>query len=321
MMVREPNKKRRRRLIIGAVVVVIMALIFAMLAYNHYNQKKAAEAQSQIDGVPTATATDFQQVSPDVPLYVLCVGIDDKTDDKAIFVGVAAINKDKNHIDFIMLPDNTKIEGRKEKGTQTLQSVYDEGGLSLVRAVVEDIFHLPIPYYAVYKTDTLAKMVDMAGGVPMYVEKNMYQVNAADTPVVDLYQGYQTMHGDDAVQYMRYVDSDGNISRTLRQERFVKVFYEDREKNHFGLTNMLFMYRFWNNVDSNISAKDMAHLAWSFRGVPVEDIQFYILPGEVGKEKLDEGYWTFDPVEVQKILGTTNNAIATAPDPEEKDKE
>ena len=37
---------------------------------------------------------------------------------QANFVGVAAINKAKKHIDIIMLPDDTKIEGRKEKGIQ-----------------------------------------------------------------------------------------------------------------------------------------------------------------------------------------------------------
>ena len=78
-----------------------------------------------------------------------------------------------------MLPDDTKIEGRKEKGIQELQDVYSEGGMSLVRAVVEDIFHIPIPYYATFTADSFSKMVDLSGGVPIYVEKNMYHGDEA----------------------------------------------------------------------------------------------------------------------------------------------
>ena len=81
------------------------------------------------DTAPTGS-NDFVQTSPDKPLYVLLIGTDGENPQQANFVGVAAINKDKKHIDLIMLPDDTKIEGRKEKGIQELQDVYTEGGIS-----------------------------------------------------------------------------------------------------------------------------------------------------------------------------------------------
>ena len=89
----------------------------------------------------------------------------------------------------------------------------------------------------------------------------------------------QTLDGKDATGYMRYLDSNGYVSRTQRQERFIKNFYEDRQKD-FGLSNAFFMYRLWHNVDSNIPAKDMAELAFDFRNVTADNINFYILPGE-----------------------------------------
>ena len=44
---------------------------------------------------------------------------------------------------------------------------------------------------------------------------------------------------------MRYLDGNGYVSRTQRQERFIKNFYEDRQKD-FGLSNAFFMYRLWH---------------------------------------------------------------------------
>ena len=126
----------------------------------------------------------------------------------------------------------------------------------------------------------------------------------------------------EAVGYMRYVDGDGYLSRTQRQERFIKNFYEDRQ-DCFGVTNAFFLYRAWHDVDSNISAKDMAQLAFDFRGVTADNIDFYILPGEMamsGKNGDTKYYWTYDPVEVQKVIGRTNNAISTAPEPDDTKK-
>ena len=162
-------------------------------------------------------------------------------------------------------------------------------------------------------------MIDMNGGVPLYVEKNMYHGDAAGETDINIFQGYQTLDGKDATGYMRYLDSNGYVSRTQRQERFIKNFYEDRQKD-FGLSNAFFMYRLWHNVDSNIPAKDMAELAFDFRSVTADNINFYILPGEMapgGKSSDNKYYWTYDPVEVQKVIGRTNNAISAAPKPDD----
>ena len=321
------TQEKRRKILYRILTVVAAVAVFlaGRSLYLHYQSIK--EAPIQQDAPDTSqTQSDssvFAQTSPDKPLYVLLLGTDGGHPQQANFVGVAAINKAKKHIDIIMLPDDTKIEGRKEKGIQELQDVYSEGGMSLVRAVVEDIFHIPIPYYATFTVDSFSKMVDMSGGVPIYVEKNMYHGNEETGKTdINLFQGYQTLTGKEAAGYMRYVDGDGYLSRTQRQERFIKNFYEDRQ-DCFGVTNAFFLYRAWHDVDSNISAKDMAQLAFDFRGVTADNIDFYILPGEMamsGKNGDTKYYWTYDPVEVQKVIGRTNNAISTAPEPDDTKK-
>lgn len=319
---RRSSKRSKWPRLIGVLIVLVLILTVSVLAWNHYKTLRNQSAH-QLDAAQSGADGSFTQVSADIPLYVLIIGTDGENPQRANFIAVAAVNKEKKHIDFIILPDNTKIEGRKKKDTKELQDVYAEGGLSLTRAVVEDTFHIPIPFYASFTADSFSKMVDMSGGISMYVEKNMYHADSHDVTDINIFQGYQNLDGKEALGYMRYIDSDGYLSRTQRQERFVKLFYADREQ-HFGITNMIFMYRFWNNVDSNISTKDMAKLAFAFRNVPANDISFYILPGELSRSNSDSdtssgAYWTFDPVEVQKIIGTTNNAISTPPSPEVKE--
>lgn len=306
--VKKPRNPRKFPLWVKlfAGVVGVLLVVIVVLAWNHF--KTPAAAQSQQD------TQEFTQASPDIPLYVLVVGVDEHTPSQANFIGLAAINKENKVIDFIMLPDNTKIEGRKEKGNQMIKDIYAEGGLSLTRAAMEDIFKIPIPYYISFTPNTFSRMIDMMSGFDLYVEKPMYHEHADGTVDFNLGRGYQHLTGDEASGYMRYLDGDGELSRTQRQERFVKAFYEDSIQ-HFGITNMISVYRTWNYVDSNISSKDMAKLAWTFHNVPVDNIHFYIIPGELGidrESKVDrqDAMWNYDPVEVQKIIGTTNNSIA-----------
>lgn len=313
-----PDKKRKMVRIllyrILAVVIVVAIVVAIRAAWLHYQ----AAANPPVVSNDSSEPNGFIQTDPDKPLYILLVGTDSGHPEQANFVGIAAVNQIKQHIDVIMLPDDTKIEGRKEKGLQELQDVYSEGGLTLTKAVVEDIVHVPIPYYIAFTEDSFADMVNMSGGVPLYVEKDMVHQDA-DTGETDinLFQGYQDLNGQEALGYMRYLDSDGYVARSQRQERLIKNFYADRQQR-FGIFNALFMYRLWQHVDSNIPAKAMFDLAWNFRNVTVDNLDFYILPGEMapsGKADDPKQYWTFDPVEVQKVIGRTSNAITSAPAP------
>ena len=311
---RRPGKKKKLSRLFLLAVCAVLAVAAASLAWKHYQSSREAQFQSRLDAVQNGSSGSFTQISADTPLYVLLIGTDGGNPQQANFIGVAAVNKEKKRIDFIMLPDNTKIEGRKEKGVQELQDVYSEGGRTLVQAVVEDMFHIPIPFYAEFSEDTFVKMIDMSGGLPMYVEENMYHADETGTTDINLFQGYQTLDGKAAAGYMRYIDDEGYLSRTQRQERLVKLFYAERQQD-FSIANMIFLFRFWNYVDSNISAKDMASLAFAFRNVPARDLHFYILPGENTNDGATGGktLWNHDPVEVQKIIGATNNSIADAP--------
>ena len=191
------------------ILILVSVVLLASVAVFTWHSRDA--------GNPSPTGGDsFSQVSADVPVYMLVVGVDEENPQQCNFIGVAAVNKEKKHIDIIMLPDNTKIEGRREKGPQTLASVYSEGGIVLVQAVVEDMFHVPVTGYAVFKEDAFMKLMDMNDGMNMYVEKNMYHADSSGTADINIFQGYQHLNSREALGYMRYLDSNGTLSRTQR---------------------------------------------------------------------------------------------------------
>ncbi len=320
---RMQKKERRGRKLYhaaGIAAAAVLTILIIIAAWKHYQSSQAAQFQSRLHAVQNGAADSFTQISDDMPLYVLVIGKDGHTPEQANFIGLAAVNKEKKRIHFLMFPDNTRIEGRKENKVQQLQDIYSDGGRELVQAVMEDMLHIPIPFYVEFSEEAFVQLIDMNGGLAMYVEENMHHVDENGAADIDLLQGYQTLDGIEALGYMRYIDGEKYVSRTQRQARLVKHFYTERQKE-YGFMNMIFLYRFWNYVDSNISAKDIAWLAFDFRNAGSGALQFYILPGEITEDGQEGNriMWTYDPIEGQKIIGATNNSIAEAPAKDDAD--
>ena len=110
------TQEKRRKILyrILAVVAAIAIVLAGRSLYLHYQSIKEAPIQQDVPDT-SQTQSDssvFAQTSPDKPLYVLLLGTDGGDPQQANFVGVAAINKAKKHIDIIMLPDDTKRASR-----------------------------------------------------------------------------------------------------------------------------------------------------------------------------------------------------------------
>ena len=106
-----------------------------------------------------------------------------------------------------------------------LNQMYADGGIELTKAVVEDVFHISIPYYVVVDETAFRKTSDVLGDQQFYVEKNMEHIDAeTGNKDIDLRRGYQNLDSDKALAYLRYADEhNDNFSRVQRQERFLKL--------------------------------------------------------------------------------------------------
>ena len=81
--------------------------------------------------------------------------------------------------------------------------------------------------------------------------------------------------------YMRYIDAfDGEIGRIQREERFIKAMISQMQKN-FPFVNWLYAKYYWKAAETNITSSDAASIAYELTKIPIEDIRFIILPGEM----------------------------------------
>ena len=241
--------------------------------------------------------------------YYLLIGTDPSAGNEADFILLAALNHKDKKATFISIPPNTRIS-RGNKTNQLLKSTFGESGSEETRSAVENLLHLRIDKYAVLNYSEFRQDIDNIGDLDMYVENSMYHEDKDGNTDIDIHQGYQTLNGEKALGYVRYLNNDKDeIERIQHQERLLKAILLNL-KEHFALYNWLHFYRSWTAAETNISYSEAALLAYNLTGYPDENFKFVILPGESKKiNKVDT--WIINPVEVQKAIalsiGSNNN--------------
>lgn len=316
--VRKKNSVRWGRVLIALLIVILVlgGLGFGLMkgyeAAKGYFTGNAdtvvappnTEATSS-SNVPKGPTVPLEQKSLDKPMYILVVGKDNSNPAQGDALFLMAVNEQQKNVDIIGIPSNTKIDSRDKKSVSMINTMYSSGNIELTKAVVEDLFHIPIPYYIVVDEAAFKKTLDVVGSQDMYVEKEMVHIDSnTGNADVNLARGYQTLDADKALQYVRYVDNDNNaFSRTQRQERLLKQVLSTQEDT-FTISRMWHIWRLWSHFDTNIATSDAVKLVMNLGSLSSTQIQYYILPGT--KETINnEIYWNYDPVEAQQLLGIT----------------
>ena len=278
--------------------------------YHRITNTDTAATIEESSAPKHADTVSVEQKALDKPVYVLIVGKDKNNPSQADSLFLMSINMNTSTMDIIGIPSNSKIESRDQKSVSMLNQMYADGGIELTKAVVEDVFHISIPYYVVVDETAFRKTSDVLGDQQFYVEKNMEHVDdETGNKDIDLRRGYQNLDSDKALAYLRYADEhNDNFSRVQRQERFLKLWVE-REQDRFFLTKAWHIWRLWSHYESNISTWDAIKLMRSISQTEKDHIHFYILPGE--KEKIDNiVYWHVNPTEAQRLVGITMGTLS-----------
>ena len=237
------------------------------------------------------------------PEYYLFIGTEEGTGQADSLV-LLAVNRARQEVYAVSLPGNTKIS----RDTEPLLLLRDVYGGSAEKAVsaAENLLHIRIDHYAVFNQAVFASLMDKYGGIDLYVEKDMYHEDASGTPDIGIRQGYQTLAGDSAYAYMRYIDGEsGEIGRIQREERLMKAFVLRCRKN-FRLYNAVMAYYGWPETGTNVTKKEAAMLAYDLTGYSADHFHFCILPGE-NRRYGAETVWEINPIGIQKIVGLTIN--------------
>lgn len=317
------RRKRRRRQrrstsfrwkrLFGIILALLIICGVTIAGVNHvvslFTDKN--EAAPTTETQTSMSTTPLKQQALDKPMYILVVGRDNEHPTQGDALFLVSVNKEQNNVDVIGIPSNSKIESRDKKTAETINTIYSTGGIDLTKAVVEDIFHITIPYYMIVDEDSFKQSLQVLGTPDFFVETDMYHTDATSgIQDIQIAKGYQALSADSAYGYMRYAD-DGKdmLGRMQRQERFMKALLNSYDAS-YTITKLWHIWRIWDHYESNISTFDMMRLAFSLRALPQDNIHYYILAGTKEVLPSAQEVWTINPTDAQRLIGITMGTVS-----------
>lgn len=159
----------------------------------------------------------FQQYSDDIT-NILILGTHAELTDTIILV---SINPSNETISLISIPRDLYLNGRK------INSIYTIFGIDRLKDEIHKVTGVNINKYVVFDFDGFINMIDIIGGIDLYVKKDIYDpffpTDANGYTVYQIEKGSHHLTGEEALMYARSRKSTSDFDRSERQQQVIQA--------------------------------------------------------------------------------------------------
>lgn len=258
------------------------------------------------------------------PVTLLLMGLDEAKDidgaTETDLVGrtdtmlLARIDPDTQAINVMSIPRDTRVE-IPGYGIDKINQANVEGGAELAAQTVSYNFNqVEIDRYVRVSTAAFREIVDLVGGVEVFVPKAMQYEDKTQGLVIDLEPGWQTLSGDEAEQFARFrQDNLGDIGRVQRQQILLKAL-RDRMLNPTVIAQLPQIVRILqSHIDTNLSTEEILALAGFGLQLDREALNMVMLPGRFSDpNEFNASYWVADTNSTNDVMERFFDAEPTA---------
>lgn len=210
---------------------------------------------------------------------------------------VARLDFAYNRITGVTIPRDLEVglDGYRKQKINAYHAIGGrEGGAArakeLAKEAVESVIGTRIDRVIVLDFQVFQEIVDMLGGVEVYVPKDMHYVDKAGGLYIDLKKGHQRLDGYQAMGFVRYRHDDSDFLRQERQ-RDIMVALRARMLEKWQMSPKL-VDKSIELLGNEFDAREVAALALFSQRVGPESINIQMIP-------------------VLAMRGTTNLALDT----------
>ena len=297
------NLRRRRRikafrLIFALVVLCLIGSAFLFVGYSIYNAgvRVYSEFADMYQGYTDRRTARTGSIDPKFEGYtnILILGVDDSERQEADTILVLSFSNETGKSRIIGIPRDTWIAGRSHSGK--IGEFYAWGGANTLVREVSKLLGISIHQYIIIDMMTFVDLIDILGGLDIYVEENMDYDDEFSGLSIHIPQGYQHLSGEDVQKYLRYRDDKlGDVGRVQRQQKFIKALYAkvlqlDTIPKLPAIADL-----FRNHMETSAEIFDSAHLANVLRKMSSDPPTTLMLPGS---DNVD-GAWVPNVAEIE----------------------
>lgn len=240
---------------------------------------------------------------------ILILGVDKNPDGNDPFSNtrsdtIILVNIDPKHrsINAISIPRDSKVYIAGDYGIQKINSAHAYGGVELTKKTVENTLGVKVDRYIAVNSEAVIHLVDILGGVPVYVEKDMFYHDYSGKLNVRLPKGNHVLNGQQAEGYLRFrKDGLGDIGRTSRQQWFLRNLLTQLQ-TPATITKIPEILNLINEyVKTDMSMYEISNFAAMAKDFNLDNVEVATLPGAPSK-KGSISYWILDPEQTQEMV-------------------
>ncbi|MFC4769988.1 LCP family protein [Effusibacillus consociatus] len=315
---------RFRRIVLPIAMLVILAVGFRYQASTHQMDKQNFAGPNHL---PESLFEAEQDLSQSIlsrkkirPMSVLLLGLDSRAGEpaRADTIMLAVCDPEHAGVNVIQIPRDTcvKIPGR---GYTKINHAMTYGGPELMKRTVEEWLKNPVDHTVVVDFAGFRKLVDLLGGLPIHVEKNMDYDDPSDGTHIHLRKGEQVLNGKQALDYARFrYDPEADTGRMRRQQQVLRVLIDkgmtiDTFPKTFQILEIL-----GDHLKTSIPPGELWLLAKSYYRFNPSVLQTESIQG-VNQVAPEDGLWYFfverdEQERLQKLLANWLHSGSTSRD-------
>lgn len=219
--------------------------------------------------------------------------------DTMLLVSIAPYGK---NINVISIPRDSKVYIAGKNKTDKINHAFSQGGAKLAVKTVEETFGVRIHNYLAISNAGVIKLIDVLGGLPIYVEKNMKYDDYAGKLHINLKQGNHILTGKQVEGFLRFRhDSFGDIGRIRRQQWFFNALISHLKEPTVIVKLPEILKIMPDYIQTDLSAYDLAKYLGMAKNVDASAIQIGTIPGSPSTKGVIS-YWIIDPDKTQELI-------------------
>jgi LCP family protein required for cell wall assembly len=195
---------------------------------------------------------------------------------------------------LLSIPRDTRVDIPRFDYTK-INDANVHGGPALAANVVsKTLNNVPIDRYVRVTTNAFRELVDLVGGIEVFVPRPMVYKDVTQKLDINLAEGLQVLNGDQAEQFARFrKDANGDIGRVQRQE-ILLTSLQTRLNNPTIIPRIPQAINILQkSVDTNLTMEEVLALANFGRQLDKAQIHMVMLPGRFSQPDEFDGrsYW------------------------------
>ncbi|MBE6569529.1 MAG: LytR family transcriptional regulator [Ruminococcaceae bacterium] len=207
-------------------------------------------------------------------------------------------NTNDKTITVMQLPRDTCVQDFITNKLNAVYSTYYNGAISKgkeeayntameeLSGILEKTLCINIHHTAVLNLDGLINIVNILGGVELYVPKDMQYYDPEQGLDINLKEGYQTLTGEQAEEFVRFRSGflQQDLGRINAQKIFMTALFQ-KVKSSISITNSDKIAQVagevFKNLHTDMSLADVLFYAKFLLGVNLDELNMTTIPGNL----------------------------------------